>query len=78
LYITSKHLVIKLKDSRKTRWCIPVTAVLDIALEKAVSENSHISKSEFIRDAVRRRLEDMGFKHQVFDKTLQERGNSNS
>jgi Arc/MetJ-type ribon-helix-helix transcriptional regulator len=52
----------------KTKWCIPVTKTLDDALEKAVTVDSHSSKSEFVRDAVRRRLEEMGFNPQVFEK----------
>lgn len=51
----------------RTKWCIPVTRTLDDALEQAVTADSHSSKSEFVRDAVRRRLEDMGFRPQVFD-----------
>ena len=45
-----------------TKWCIPVTTTLDEALELAVARDSHISKSDFVRDAVRRKLEEMGFK----------------
>jgi Arc/MetJ-type ribon-helix-helix transcriptional regulator len=52
----------------KTKWCIPVTKTLDDALEQAVTLDSHSSKSEFVRDAVRRRLEEMGFNPQVFEK----------
>jgi len=55
-------------NKSKLRWCIPIPASLDIALEQAVIKDSHISKSEFVRDAVRRRLEEMGFKPQVFEK----------
>ncbi|MBT0160006.1 hypothetical protein G4O51_08475 [Candidatus Bathyarchaeota archaeon A05DMB-2] len=54
-------------EQTKTKWCIPVTKTLDDALEQAVTLNSHSSKSEFVRDAVRRRLEEMGFKPQVFE-----------
>jgi Arc/MetJ-type ribon-helix-helix transcriptional regulator len=50
------------------RWNIPVSQVLDDALELAVNLDSHSSKSEFVRDAVRRRLEDMGFEARPFDK----------
>lgn len=49
-------------------WNIPVTETFDEALEQAVSVDSHSSKAEFVRDAVRRRLEEMGFKPQVFAK----------
>ena len=57
--------------SNKTKWNIPVTKTLDDALEKAVELDSHSSKSEFVRDAVRRRLEEMGFKPQVFENEAQ-------
>jgi Arc/MetJ-type ribon-helix-helix transcriptional regulator len=50
----------------KTKWCIPVTTALDDAVEHAVAKDSHISKSEFVRDAVRKQLESMGFNPQVF------------
>ena len=53
--------------SDKTKWCIPVTTALDVAVEQAVAKDSHISKSEFVRDAVRQQLKLMGFKPQVFD-----------
>ena len=55
-------------EHEKTKWCIPVTKTLDDALEQAVTLDSHSSKSEFVRDAVRRRLEEMGFNPQVFEK----------
>jgi hypothetical protein len=42
-------------QAKRIKWCVPVTATLDSALEKAVSEETHSSKSEFVRDAVRRR-----------------------
>lgn len=45
-----------------------MTETFDEALEQAVSVDSHSSKAEFVRDAVRRRLEEMGFKPQVFAK----------
>jgi hypothetical protein len=50
----------------KTTWCIPVTNTLDLAVEQAVAKDSHISKSEFVRDAVRKQLVTMGFNPQVF------------
>lgn len=50
----------------RTNWNIPVSKTLDDALEQAVNLDSHSSKSEFVRDAVRRRLEEMGFNPQVF------------
>jgi hypothetical protein len=56
------------EQQSKTKWCIPVTNTLDEAVEKAVSKDSHISKSEFVRDAVRKQLVEMGFNPQVFEK----------
>jgi Arc/MetJ-type ribon-helix-helix transcriptional regulator len=47
-------------------WNIPVPRVLDEALEEAVRRDTHSTKSDFVRDAVRRRLEEMGFNPQVF------------
>jgi Arc/MetJ-type ribon-helix-helix transcriptional regulator len=55
-----------LSKQEKRNWNIPVPKTLDDALEKAVTLDSHSSKSEFVRDAVRRRLEEMGFNPQVF------------
>lgn len=49
----------------RTNWNVPVPRVLDDALEEAVKRDTHSTKSDFIRDAVRRRLEDMGFKPQI-------------
>ena len=51
-----------------TNWNVQVSKCLDDALEEAVNKDTHNTKSDFIRDAVRRRLEDMGFKPQVFEK----------
>jgi len=42
-------------------WSIPVTQALDEAVEKAVQQNAHVSKSDFVRDAVREKLRKMGF-----------------
>jgi len=55
-----------LSKKTKTNWNIPVSKTLDDALEQAVTLDSHCSKSEFVCDAVRRRLEEMGFNPQVF------------
>ena len=54
----------KVKDKRN--WNIPVTPALDNALEEAVRLDTHSTKSDFVRDAVRRKLEEMGFKAQPF------------
>ena len=51
---------------KNTNWNIPVPKVLDEALEEAVRLDTHSTKSDFVRDAVRRRLEEMGFKATPF------------
>lgn len=59
----------KTKNTNKKpriQWCTPVNQTLDSALEQAVKQDSHSSKSEFIRDSVRRRLEDLGYKPKIF------------
>ena len=56
----------------KTTWNVPVTKVLDKALEDAVELDTHSTKADFIRDAVRRRLEEMGFKPQPFKELPQQ------
>ena len=38
-------------------WNIPVTKTLDEAVEEAVRQDMHVSKSDLIRDAVRRLLQ---------------------
>ena len=43
---------------KKTRWCIPVSVSLDVQLEGFVGRDGFITKSEFVRTAVRDRLED--------------------
>lgn len=49
-----------------TAWNVPVSRVLDNALEEAVRLDTHSTKSDFIRDAVRRKLEEMGFRAKAF------------
>jgi Arc/MetJ-type ribon-helix-helix transcriptional regulator len=43
-------------------WNIPVPKPLDKAVEDAVECDSHVSKSDLIREAVREKLEKMGVK----------------
>lgn len=56
----------KKNRSKNTNWNIPVPRVLDEALEEAVRRDMHSTKSDFVRDAVRHRLEEMGFKSTPF------------
>lgn len=51
---------------RKKRWNVPVPAVLDETVEKAVELDMHATKSDLIREAVREKLEKMGFKIEPF------------
>jgi Arc/MetJ-type ribon-helix-helix transcriptional regulator len=43
-------------------WNVPVPKPLDKAVEDAVICDSHVSKSDLIREAVREKLEKMGVK----------------
>lgn len=42
-----------------TNWNIPVPRSLDDALEMAVEDNNYSSKSEFVRDSVRRLIAEL-------------------
>jgi len=46
-------------------WKVPVTPMLDEILQKAIEKNAHVSKSDFIREAVREKLSKMGFLKEV-------------
>jgi len=43
-----------------TYWNIPVPRALDQAVEEAVKRDMHVSKSDLVRDAVRRLLREIG------------------
>ena len=43
-------------------WNVPVNRPLNDALEEAIKKAGYRTKTEFIRDAVRRRLEELGFR----------------
>ena len=53
----------KRKDMRY--WNIPVTEHFDNILKKAVTLNSHVSKADFVRDAVREKLAHIGLKQEL-------------
>ena len=55
-------------------WNIPVPKALDDALEEAVEKDTHSTKSDFVRDAVRHKLEELGFKPKIFGKTSVKEG----
>lgn len=48
-------------ENTNVAWNLHVPRMLDLALEKAVRTDSHVSKSELIRDLVRREVEKRGF-----------------
>ena len=45
-----------------TNWSVIVPICLDEALETAVKKSTFKTKSDFVRDAVRRKLEALGFR----------------
>jgi Arc/MetJ-type ribon-helix-helix transcriptional regulator len=45
----------------RVNWNIPVPKALDIALEFAVQEQMYSTKSDLVREAVRRRLIELGY-----------------
>ncbi len=46
-------------------WSIPVPANLDTCVEEAVQLKSHVSKADFVRDAVREKLARMNLQVEV-------------
>lgn len=48
------------------RWNVAVPKLLDEAVEKAVKLDTHMTKSDLIREAVREKLAKMGFKNEPF------------
>lgn len=51
------------KERDITYWNVAVPKPLNEALETAISRNMHMTKADFIRDAVRRELERTGHIH---------------
>ena len=47
-------------SKKMTRWNIVVTRKLDRALEQIVDQGMHSTKSDFVRECVRRKLEELG------------------
>ena len=47
------------KGKNLTNWNIQVTRALDEAVEEAVRQDMHVSKSDLVRDAVRRLLREI-------------------
>jgi Arc/MetJ-type ribon-helix-helix transcriptional regulator len=53
------------KEKGITYWNVPVPKPLDEALEEAIKRNWHRTKTEFIREVVRKELERMGLKPRI-------------
>ncbi len=49
------------KEKEVTNWCFKAPKALDALLEDAVKESDYATKSDLVRDAVRDKLEKMGF-----------------
>jgi Arc/MetJ-type ribon-helix-helix transcriptional regulator len=47
-------------------WNIPVPKILNEIVEKAIELDTHSTKSDFVRDAVREKLAVMGYKSEPF------------
>jgi Arc/MetJ-type ribon-helix-helix transcriptional regulator len=45
------------KERKIVNWCIPVPVEFDNSVEEALKTDLHATKSELVRDAVRRLLE---------------------
>lgn len=60
LLIASEPCMKKSRSRRLRTWQIPVTPKLDELVEKAIEMDVHVSKSDFIRGAVREKLAKMG------------------
>jgi Arc/MetJ-type ribon-helix-helix transcriptional regulator len=54
------------KKRDTTRWNIPVPKILDDIVEKAIELDTHSTKSDFVRDAVREKLASMGYRSEPF------------
>ena len=54
----------KPSDKRLRIWQIPVTETLDKLLDAAVRVDTHVSKSDLVRDAVREKLTNMGLTYE--------------
>jgi len=54
----------KKKDS--TRWNVPVPKTLNEIVEKAVQLDTHSTKADLIREAVREKLAKMGYNNEPF------------
>jgi len=53
-------------------WNIPVTPHLNNVLEKAVELNTHVTKSDFVRCAVREKLAKIGLRDEL--ETIEQEG----
>ncbi len=61
-YITVVDL--NMSRNRLPVWTVPTTKTLDDLVEEAVASDTHVSKSDLIREAVREKLAKMGFSYE--------------
>ena len=54
-----------MEKKRLRFWNIPVPEPLDESLEKAIQKSSHVTKADFVRDAVRHKLEEMDIQEDI-------------
>jgi Arc/MetJ-type ribon-helix-helix transcriptional regulator len=54
-----------MEKQKTTNWSLIVSRSLDTALEQAITQDSHSTKSEFIREAVRDKLKELGYKPKI-------------
>lgn len=54
------------KKRISTRWSIPVPQLLDNTVEQAIELGNCMTKSDFVREAVREKLASMGYKAEPF------------
>lgn len=59
------------RDRKLKVWRIPVTLNLDNMLEKALDLNVHVSRSDFVREAVREKLAKMGLMETLTRESLE-------
>jgi len=57
-----------------TYWNIPVPKILNEIVEKAIQLDTHSTKSDFVRDAVREKLAAMGYEAKPFKEVAKTNG----
>jgi Arc/MetJ-type ribon-helix-helix transcriptional regulator len=58
---------IKVERKELTTICVMIPQTMRDLIEQVLSRDTHTTLSEFVRDAIRRRLERMGYNPQLFE-----------